>query len=466
MSPRPRLAWFSPMPPVRSGVATVSADLLPLLRGSFDIDVFVDAGGPVPSRVEGAATASRSAHDFLWLNAQAPYDLCVYQLGNSSVHDYIWPYLFRYPGLAVLHDAHLHHARAAALLRARRKSDYRREFTANHPDANPDLAELVVAGFDNHIFYHWPMTRLVVERSRLTAVHADSIARELLDDIPGAAVEAIRLGHGRELTAQEAADARAAVRARHAIPDEAVVFGCFGGLSPEKRLPQILAAFSAIRSQVPYGRLLLAGQMPAHYDLAADVAGFGLEDCTTVTGYLSSEAELAKHIAASDIALNLRWPTAREISGPWLRCLAAARATIVIDLAQLAGIPSLDPRSWRSNAIVATPTGAAPASPVCVAVDILDEDHSLRLAMHRLARDAALRDALGQAGRAYWRAHHTPELMAEDYRRIIAAALAREAQSGSAAGVLPAHVLKDGTEMMTRVLGSFGLKGPFGNSEL
>jgi hypothetical protein len=40
------------------------------------------------------------------------YDLCVYQTGNSRTHEFIWPYLFRWPGLVVLHDARLHHARA------------------------------------------------------------------------------------------------------------------------------------------------------------------------------------------------------------------------------------------------------------------------------------------------------------------------------------------------------------------
>jgi hypothetical protein len=39
---RPRLAWFSPMPPVRSGVAACSADLVSALSASIEIDVFVD----------------------------------------------------------------------------------------------------------------------------------------------------------------------------------------------------------------------------------------------------------------------------------------------------------------------------------------------------------------------------------------------------------------------------------------
>src|SRR2546430_12142591 len=52
------------------------------------------------------------------------------------------------------------------------------------------------------------------------------------------------------------------------------------------------------------------------------------------------------HLAACDVTLNLRWPTARETSGPWLRALAAARATVITDLVHHADVPSLDPRTW------------------------------------------------------------------------------------------------------------------------
>ena len=64
-----------------------------------------------------------------------------------------------FPGLDVLHDTRLHHARAAFLLRERRPDDYRAEFRWNHPDASPDLAELAVAGFDTPLYYNWPMVR-------------------------------------------------------------------------------------------------------------------------------------------------------------------------------------------------------------------------------------------------------------------------------------------------------------------
>ena len=437
------------MPPVRSGIADCSAQLVPALRSSPEIaavDVFVDE--PVAT----ANPTAHSAHEFPWRHREKPYDLAVYQLGNSSHHDYLWPYLFRYPGLIVLHDAHLHHARAAALLRTRRSADYRDEFAANHPGTSADAAELAVAGFDSHLYYMWPMTRLVVHGSRLTAVHTRQIASQLRTDLSTDRIEHIRLSQGTVLSPTEARAAREKVRARYGIDANAVTFGCFGGLTPDKRLPQILDAFCAIRAYVPAARLMLGGASVGHYDLLADVRARDLQHAVVSTGYLETEAELTDCIAAVDITLNLRWPTARELSGPWLRALAAGKPSIVTEVMQLVDFPVLDPRTWRTHQTRAT----AAEEPIAVAVDILDEDHSLRLAMKRLGTDAGLRSALGTAAQAYWRREHSPEVMLSDYRRVMSAARSMAAPAAS----LPPHLVDDGTRLLERLMAPFGIATP------
>lgn len=442
----PRLAWFSPMPPVATGVAACSDDLIRALRKDHQIDIFVDEA------VARTSPGTRSAHDFVWRHQQQPYDLTVYQMGNSSHHDYQWPYLFRYPGLTVLHDAHLHHARAAALLRTFRDADYRAEFSANHPDASADIAELAIAGFDNQLSC-WPMTRLVTRASRLVAVHSQTLAAELQADSPAARITPVRLGHGVPLTADDSEQAAARARARYGLAPDAVVFGCYGGLSPDKRLPQVLAAFAASRPYLPTAHLLLAGAVPEHYDLQGDIERHNLRSCVTLTGYLASDATFTESIAACDVALNLRWPTAREVSGPWLRCLAAGKPTVIINLAHLSDVPTLDPRTWRPN--VDTAHGRSPAlhTPCAVALDILDEDHSLRLAMRRLGSDAALRQALGEAARSYWQQAHSIDAMIADYGQLIAEAIRHTAT----AIPLPPHLLNDGRGTLERVLEPFGL---------
>ena len=111
----------------------------------------------------------------------------------------------------------------------------------------------------------------------------------------------------------------------------------------------------------------------------------------------------------------------RAISGPWVRALAAGKATIIIDLAHTADVPALDPRNWLVTHS-SVDLNVMP-EPVTIAIDILDEDHSLRLAMRRLATDAELRDRLGHAAADYWQQAHSTDGMIADYNRAIARAL-------------------------------------------
>jgi glycosyltransferase involved in cell wall biosynthesis len=429
MSRMARLAWFSPMPPARSGVALYSTEIVAALRATHRVQVFTDEPLAAAARASGIPPEFiRSAHDFVWLNQREPYDLTVYQLGNSSAHDFAWPYLGLYPGLVVLHDVHLHHARAAALLRQNRADDYRAEFAASDPEGAGDLAELAVRGFDSFLHYDRPMTRLVVDASRVTAVHSPLAAAALAEAHPDATIERIRLGHGTLISEADRREARTRIRAQHGIPADAVVFGVFGGLSPEKRIPQILAALEATRAYTPAAHLLLIGAAAEHYDVSGDVRRRQLDSATTITGYVDDETFTA-YLAACDVSLNLRWPSAREVSGPWVRALAAGCSTVTMDLWHTADVPGLDPRSW--TVIHAAETLTTP-EPVTVKIDILDEDHSLRLAMRRLAVDPALRERLARAGVAWWQAEHAHEAMLADYEGVIGRALNLRRASGHA----------------------------------
>ena len=46
----PRIAWFTPLQPVASGISFYNEELLPLLAGSWSIDVFVDGYYPTHLR--------------------------------------------------------------------------------------------------------------------------------------------------------------------------------------------------------------------------------------------------------------------------------------------------------------------------------------------------------------------------------------------------------------------------------
>ncbi|MGE0464147.1 MAG: glycosyltransferase family 4 protein [Vicinamibacterales bacterium] len=429
-----RVAWFTPLPPDPSGIAAYSQEVTPLLASRFGaLDLYAD--GP--------------AQGFVWRHRRQPYDLIVYQLGNSASHDFIWAYLFRYPGLLVLHDAQVHQARALWLLRRLepRLDDYLAELGANHPDAPGDLGWLFAAGLGGTLFRHWPLVSLVLRVSRLTAVHNTHLARALAQAHPDAAIAAIEMGVADPLEAGNAVrvDARA-IRTRLGIPPDTCVIGAYGGITPEKRIPELLKAVAAQPPAMPPMHVLLVGQRAPHYDVDADVRTLGLEGRVHVAGYVP-DAELPAWMAAADVCCCLRWPSNGETSASWLRCLGAGRPTLVTALAQLRDVP-----------LVPTGEDAAASAErmpdvIGVAIDPLDEPRELPRVLASLAANPAARRTLGASARAWWEARHTLPRMADGYERLIREAATRAAP----ACALPAHLVDDGTGTARRILGEMGM---------
>ena len=340
-----KLAWFSPWPPQPSGIAGRSAELVAALAArGHGIDVFVDARGErAPD--DGPASGHvrlQSPHDFVWRAARRQYDRVVYQMGNSRLHEYIWPYLFQYPGIVILHDARLHHARGRSLLLRDRDDAYRAEFTWNHPDIAPDLAELGVRGFDGPYYYECPMVWSVVESAVLTLCHSRGATAALRDAYPERAIEYLPLGEGSMASG-------AAFRSAHGLEPSHVVFGVHGALTREKRVLPILRAFAALQTRQEHCRLLLAGRPDPSLELDRHIDELGCRGVVHLVSELD-DAAFDAAIAATDVCLNLRWPTSLETSGPWVRSLALSRATMIFDLAHQGHVPVLDPRTWRRHA--------------------------------------------------------------------------------------------------------------------
>ena len=452
----PRLAWFTPLPPVRSGIARSNLELLPGLASAYRIDLFVDGHPRACVRPDGCASVC-DAHDFAWKHVRQPYDLVVYQLGNAPCHDYMWAYLARYPGLVVLHDGQLHHARALSLIVQKRYDDYRSEFAFNHPGIDIALAEIGIAGLLGALTYLWPMRRVVTQSARMVAVHNQWLADQIREDDPHARVAVVEMGVPASTPARGASDA---IRARHGIPSDAVLFVAFGEVTPEKRVAQAIRALASIAEAVPSVHLLLAGTAVSHCDPAAEALALGVAERVTIAGFVPHD-DVAAYLTAADVCLCLRWPSSRETSAAWLRCLAAGRPTIITDLVHTVDVPAYDPRGWTTLDAPAAMSDVSdwpvPAEPACVSIDILDEDHSLRLAMHRLATDARLRTRLGRQAHTLWAERFTLDRMVSRYRNLIDEACAAPMPDAAVLRGLPEHFRTDGTERASRLLREMGV---------
>jgi glycosyltransferase involved in cell wall biosynthesis len=199
-----------------------------------------------------------------------------------------------------------------------------------------------------------------------------------------------------------------------------------------------------VADTIPHAYVVMAGETVEYDDLEAEAAALGISDRVAFAGYVPDE-EIAEYLAASDVCLCMRWPTSRETSASWLRCLAAGKPSITTDLVHTVDVPMLDPRNWSVLA-GPTPESTSEPRPVGVSIDILDESHSLKLALRRLATDDKLRDMLSSNAKALWAERFRLDRMVAGYQNLIAQLVQEGPRRVDALQTLPLHMRASGLE--------------------
>ena len=183
------------------------------------------------------------------------------------------------------------------------------------------------------------------------------------------------------------------------------LFGCFGHLNESKRIPQVLRAFAEFRAEHPSARLLLVGAEAPGFDLAGRLERLGLDSEGVIREPYVEEERLWALMAACDACVLLRAPTMGETSGSAIRTLSLGKPLVVSDLGWFAELPD--------EVALKVPVGEG-------------EVDGLVAAMRRLA-EPGVAARMGEAARAYVRAEHDLDRVAEQY----VAALEQVAGSGA-----------------------------------
>jgi len=438
-----RLAWFAPSPSASARCACHDLELVTRLEATHTVEWFCDEERPDSPRFS-------SAHDFVWKHLREPYDLAVYELADTPPYAFVWPYLVRYPGLVVLHDGRLHDARGGSLLRQVRVDDYRAEFGYNHPRTSNDVPRLAHAELLGLTRELWPMRRVVLESSRLLLAPnpwiADELRQEASHDRIGVLEPGVRTPRYSDGVDDEGTAVR--VRRRYGFSTDDVVFASVGDPSLRNRVPQILSAFAQLDDPEQKARLLLVGNDPG---------AIGGTERVTLTGPLDDQT-VADHLAASDVCLSLQWPDRSDGVRSWLTAMAAGKPTVIADHAHLVDVPSLDPRDWQPRR-VASPAEKSrdlAKDPTCVTIDMVDEGHSLKLALRRLAEDSQLRSRLGANAKNLCATRFSADRMVNVMEDAVTRALAVPPEAVRRPD-FPPHLLADGTDVARSTLEGLGL---------
>src|SRR5215510_10446867 len=333
-----RLAYFTPLPPSKSGIADYNSELLPYLAKGAEISVFVEEADELRENRDRADFSIHGASDFDDLRRRRPFDLCVYHLGNNPHHKYIFELATRTPGLIVLHEHCVHHLIAWKTLGREDEDAYWNEMFYAYGRRGGRLADMRAGaiGSDYQQFLT-PLNRRVVERSLGVVVHNAYAASQLECASTRVPVEIIPhhlSPKAYELNGMDKVECRRGL----GVPDEAWVIASFGFVTESKRIPKVLAAFKALLRIVPNAMFLVVGEDHWKWSVAPLIEEMGLGKSARLTGYVS-ERDFFGYLKAVDVVVNLRFPTAGETSGTLIRALGAGVPAIVTDFGQFAELP-------------------------------------------------------------------------------------------------------------------------------
>ncbi len=387
-----RLDYLSPLPPVRSGISDYSLDLLPSLESRCDLRVLRLPGQPVSEEVEErwhpvpALEALQAQRDLPEGTEEGR--LPVYHMGNNLHHAAVLDLAESFPGVLVLHDLVLHHLLMERTLAHGELDPYLERLEADHGQLGRAVAWARRWGaYSDASLFALPAHRSLLLAQRGVLVHSRWAAEMLREEEPALAVQEIPMGVPLPPAADEAR--RAAFRDRLGLPDHCVVLGSFGFQTPIKRTGKAVEMLA--QPGLEEVHLLIVGQASEASDILGEARRVGVAERVHVTGFVPYE-EFEAAIAATDLCLNLRYPTAGETSASLLRVLAMGRPAIVSDFAQFSELPN------RIAVKVPLDEGEVPALAAAVK-KLLDDPERLR--------------TMGRAARSYVAETHDPGRAAE-----------------------------------------------------
>ncbi|MBU2954463.1 glycosyltransferase [Marinobacter sp. F3R08] len=384
---KPRLAFVSPMPPERTGIADYSAELLPALAEYYNIELVVAQKEVAPSRIG----EQFQVRDVDWLRENAgQMDRVLYQMGNAPFHTHMLSLLEEVPGTVVMHDFYLsglmswleiqaghEHAWTRALYNAHGYSAVRERFR------DVEAAKL-----------KYPANFQVLQNAQGMIVHSDYsrrlmhqwYGRELVDS-----VDVIPL-----VRQPEQENNRQQARAKLGLGDGDFMICSFGFLDATKLNHRLLESWlqSAV-SQSSNSKLVFVGQCPEDdygKGLLKTIDASGCGDRIHITGFASAE-QFRDYLLAADVAVQLRAHSRGETSAAVLDCMGHGLPVIVNANGSMAELDN-------------------------EAVWLLDDefaDTDLTGALETLWGEPQKREALGQHARDIILSRHAPAECARQY---------------------------------------------------
>jgi glycosyltransferase involved in cell wall biosynthesis len=343
-APRPPLVYLSPLPEMRNGIADYAAAILRRLTEHYECLCVVEDVNSINPDLAQIVTLL-SYDDYAQIADRLSDVRHLAHIGNNQDHAQILDVLSHTPGLVVLHDltmlyllecwAQQTHGDARILIGLTRLLQ---GGTASR------LTAFKFSGSGPLVSMYTEVNCLELMRDIATGVITHSHYGEVLLRTAGYERDILVLPHFAEIPdPAQKTSLRALWRGRFDIPDTAVVFASLGFVTPNKIVNVALEALAQLPKGAGDWRYIIAGEN-RDANVLATCKRLGLEDRVVFLDYLEAD-DFNALLAASDVLINLRFPTSGETSGTVCRALANGLPSILSDHGWYSELP--DAVSWK-----------------------------------------------------------------------------------------------------------------------
>lgn len=386
---RPLLAFVSPLPPLKSGIAEYSAQLLQPLLKYYRIILITDQIEVLDSRL----TDDFPIREPGWLLANHDlFERIIYHFGNSPIHRYMYDLLAFVPGIVVLHDFFLLDGQGGWLSEAERREIIMRDHGMSALMDAPKL-ECRSPGVQ-----HFPGNLEVLQSATDIIIHGEESCR-LAEKWygPESAKTWHHIPHLRH-AAEVSHESRRDARSKLGFAKDDIVICSFGHIGETKLNLETLRALT--RSQLASDsriRLIFVGEAQEKYKaMLLKVASQLPAAQFHITGWVNTTS-YEDHLQAADIAVQLRSKSRGETSGSVLDCMNYGLPTIVNAHGSM--------RDLDVDAVFT--------------IDDPVDERVLASALEQLVVDTNLRSRISIRSKQIIAERHAPEACANSYRMVI-----------------------------------------------
>jgi len=326
---KPKIAYFTPLPPQKSGIADYNATLLPFLAKYLDIDLFIDDYSCSDPFLTNNFNIY-SYFDFEKISKIKSYDEVLYHFGNSDYHSYMFDMLKKQPGIVVLHDIYLSGVIFWNTGRLGKIDEFVNEVTYSHGEYGKKLADKAKKNLISweKLIWELPVNKRVLDNATHIIVQSNWDKENILKLYPQLKNKISIVNHFSRPLLRDNKNQKDDL----GFSQEQFLICTFGFVVKTKKLDSILENIKPFLEKTN-SKFVVVGDLEDAYSkhIQKLVNDLNLSKSVIFTGY-ASEIDYIRYMKNCDVAIQLRSNIRGGGSGSVSRAVGAGIPTIISDL--------------------------------------------------------------------------------------------------------------------------------------